>query len=136
MLQTAAAILILPLLAFLVIVFVTWRQPATFDWTWLTLFPGGEAPGGREGLLPLGIQVDPLVAIMLIVVTVVSFLVQVYSRTYMAEHGHLDPGYSRFFAYLSLFTFSMLAVVLADNMLFFFIGWELVGLCSYLLIGL
>src|SRR5207237_9514691 len=72
---------------------------------------------------------------MLIVVTVVSFLVHVYSRSYMIEHGHLDPGYSRFFAYLSLFTFSMLAVVLANNMLFFFIGWELVGLCSYLLIG-
>jgi len=59
----------------------------------------------------------------------------VYSRSYMIEHGHWDPGYSRFFAYLSLFSFSMLAVVLADNMLFFFIGWELVGLCSYLLIG-
>ena len=72
---------------------------------------------------------------MLVVVTVVSFLVQVYSRSYMIEHGHLDPGYSRFFAYLSLFTFSMLAVVLANNLLFLFIGWELVGLCSYLLIG-
>ena len=83
----------------------------------------------------LGIQVDPLAAIMLVVVTVVSFLVQVYSRSYMIEHGHRDPGYSRFFAYLSLFTFSMLAVVLANNLLFLFIGWELVGLCSYLLIG-
>ena len=72
---------------------------------------------------------------MLVVVTVVSFLVQVYSRSYMIEHGHRDPGYSRFFAYLSLFTFSMLAVVLANNLLFLFIGWELVGLCSYLLIG-
>src|SRR6266540_3650862 len=53
----------------------------------------------------------------------------------MIEHGHYDPGYSRFFAYLSLFTFSMLAVVLADSLLFLFIGWELVGLSSYLLIG-
>jgi NADH-quinone oxidoreductase subunit L len=85
--------------------------------------------------LRLGVQVDPLAAIMLIVVTVVSFLVQVYSRSYMIEHGHPDPGYSRFFAYLSLFTFSMLMVVLASNLLFLFIGWELVGLCSYLLIG-
>src|SRR5207237_9522638 len=72
---------------------------------------------------------------MLVVVTVVSFLVHVYSRSYMIEHGHLDPGYSRFFAYLSLFTFSMLPVVLSNNLLSFFIGWELVGLCSYLLIG-
>src|SRR5436305_973220 len=74
-------------------------------------------------------------AIIMLFFTVVSFLVQVYSRSYMIEHGHLDPGYSRFFAYLSLFTFSMLAVVLANNLLFLFIGWELVGLCSYLLIG-
>ena len=72
---------------------------------------------------------------MLVVVTTVSFLVQVYSRSYMIEHGHYDPGYSRFFAYLSLFTFCMLAVVLANNLLFLFICWELVGLCSYLLIG-
>src|SRR5438067_2199614 len=97
--------------------------------------PGGVPEAGTETFLRLGIGIDPLAAIMLIVVTVVSFLVHVYSRSYMIEHGHLDPGYSRFFAYLSLFTFSMLAVVLADNMLFFFIGWELVGLCSYLLIG-
>src|SRR5206468_44709 len=83
----------------------------------------------------LGVAVDPLAAVMLVVVTVVSFLVHVYSRSYMIEHGHLDPGYSRFFAYLSLFTFSMLLVVLSNNLLSFFIGWELVGLCSYLLIG-
>src|ERR1700716_1914530 len=54
----------------------------------------------------------------------------------MIEHGHYDPGYSRFFAYLSLFTFSMLVVVLANNLLFLFIGWELVGLCRYLFLGL
>jgi NADH-quinone oxidoreductase subunit L len=103
---------------------------------WLRLQPANApANASNPPFLQIGVQVDPLAAIMLIVVTVVSFLVHVYSRSYMIEHGHWDPGYSRFFAYLSLFTFSMLAVVLADNMLFFFIGWELVGLCSYLLIG-
>src|SRR5205823_2075001 len=102
---------------------------------WLRLLPANAPPGGVEMFLRLGVAVDPLAAIMLVVVTIVSFLVHVYSRSYMIEHGHLDPGYSRFFAYLSLFTFSMLVLVLADNMLFFFIGWELVGLCSYLLIG-
>src|SRR5262249_34606362 len=102
---------------------------------WLRLLPDNAPKTGTEEFLRLGIAVDPLAAIMLIVVTVVSFLVHVYSRSYMIEHGHLDPGYSRFFSYLSLFTFSMLVVVLANNMLFFFIGWELVGLCSYLLIG-
>src|ERR1051326_1731078 len=102
---------------------------------WLRLQPQNVANPPTETFLRLGVGVDPLAAIMLIVVTVVSFLVHVYSRSYMIEHGHYDPGYSRFFAYLSLFTFSMLVVVLADNLLFFFIGWELVGLCSYLLIG-
>jgi NADH-quinone oxidoreductase subunit L len=72
---------------------------------------------------------------MLIVVTTVSFLVQIYSRGYMVEHGHIDAGYSRFFAELSFFTFSMLGVVLANNLLTLFIFWELVGLSSYLLIG-
>src|ERR1041384_5466243 len=104
---------------------------------WRRSCPGsaGAPANAMEPFLRLGIQVDPLAAIMLVVVTSVSFLVQVYSRSYMIEHGHLDPGYTRFFAYLSLFTFSMLAVVQANNLLFLFIGWELVGLCSYLLIG-
>jgi NADH-quinone oxidoreductase subunit L len=167
MINTALAILGLPLLAFVLIVFVTRANKMLSAWlaivamgiamllalfvifpqtmagltdhaeiNWLRLLPANApASEASETFLRLGIQVDPLAAIMLIVVTVVSFLVHVYSRSYMIEHGHLDPGYSRFFAYLSLFTFSMLAVVLANNMLFFFIGWELVGLCSYLLIG-
>jgi NADH-quinone oxidoreductase subunit L len=163
--QNAWTILGLPLLAFVLIVFVTWRSKqlsATVaivcvaiaaalslflvfpqvlngatgqsDFDWLRVLPGAPTEGS-ESVLKLGIKVDPLAAIMLIVVTVVSLLVQVYSRSYMIEHGHYDPGYSRFFAYLSLFTFSMLAVVLADTLLFLFIGWELVGLSSYLLIG-
>ena len=75
--------------------------------------------------------VDPLTAVMLVVVNFVSFLVHLYSVGYMAE----DPGYDRFFAYLGLFTFSMLALVLSPNFLQLFFGWEAVGLSSYLLIG-
>ncbi|MGQ9674534.1 MAG: NADH-quinone oxidoreductase subunit L [Chloroflexota bacterium] len=84
-----------------------------------------------ETHLDLGILLDPLTAVMLIVVTSVSLLVQVYSQGYM--HG--DSGYSRYFAFMSLFTMSMLSLVLANNFLQLFISWELVGVCSYLLIG-
>ena len=75
--------------------------------------------------------VDPLSSVMLLVVTVVSFLVHVYSIGYMAH----DHGFYRFFAWLPLFVFAMLILVLADNYLLMFVGWEGVGLCSYLLIG-
>jgi NADH-quinone oxidoreductase subunit L len=79
----------------------------------------------------LGLIVDSLTAVMLIVVSLVSLMVQIYSQGYM--HG--DPGYHRYFAFMSLFTGSMLALVLADNLLFVYVFWEMVGLCSYLLIG-
>lgn len=79
----------------------------------------------------LGILVDPLSALMLAVVTFVSLLVQVYSVGYM----HDDKPYGRFFAHLSLFTFSMLGLVLSDNLIQIYIFWELVGLCSYFLIS-
>src|SRR5688500_8148611 len=75
--------------------------------------------------------VDPLTSVMLLVVTVVSFLVHVYSIGYMAH----DHGFYRFFAWLPLFVFAMLILVMADNYLLMFVGWEGVGLCSYLLIG-
>jgi NADH-quinone oxidoreductase subunit L len=75
--------------------------------------------------------VDPLSSVMLLVVTVVSFLIFVYSNGYM-EH---DAGFYRFFTWLSLFVFAMLILVMADNYLLMFVGWEGVGLCSYLLIG-
>src|SRR5512140_1119175 len=79
----------------------------------------------------LGVLLDPLTAVMLVVVTVVSLLVQIYSQGYMSG----DPGYRRYYAFMSLFSMSMLGLVLADNFLQLYIFWELVGLCSYLLIG-
>jgi len=75
--------------------------------------------------------VDPLSALMILVVSGVAFLIHIYSTGYM----HDDPGYVRYFSYLNLFTFSMLLLVLANNLLLMYIGWEAVGLCSYLLIG-
>ncbi|MDH5526953.1 MAG: NADH-quinone oxidoreductase subunit L [Nitrospirota bacterium] len=77
-----------------------------------------------------GIMIDQLTASMLLLVTLVSSLVHLYTVGYM--HG--DGGYDRFFAYISLFTFSMLALVMSNNFLQLFFGWEMVGLCSYLLI--
>lgn len=79
----------------------------------------------------VGLYLDQLTAVMLVVVTVISFLVHVYSIGYMQG----DPGYQRFFAYISGFTFSMLALVMANGFLLLFFGWEAVGLFSYLLIG-
>ena len=76
-------------------------------------------------------QLDPLSSIMTLVVTGVGFLIHVYSIGYMAE----DRSYSRFFTYMNLFTFAMLILVTADNLVLMFVGWEGVGLCSYLLIG-
>ena len=82
-------------------------------------------------VVDVGFLVDPLTACLLIVVTTIGLLVHVYSVGYMSH----DPGYWRFFAYLNLFMFSMLLLVLADSWLVVFVAWELVGLCSYLLIG-
>ena len=79
----------------------------------------------------IGLHIDRLTAVMLLLVTGVSSLVYIYTIGYM--HG--DSGYARFFSYIALFTFSMLMLVLADNLLQLFIFWEAVGLCSYLLIG-
>jgi len=81
--------------------------------------------------MPLGVRIDNICVVMLIVVTVVSSLVHIFSSGYMAE----DPRKGRFFGYLGLFSFSMLWLVLSDSLLGIFMGWELVGLSSYLLIG-
>ncbi len=110
--------------------------------SYVTLFNVIDANGGiaihthewfRAGPLHVnfGVRIDGLTAVMLCVVTTVSLLVQVYSTGYMAG----DPGYGRYFAHMCLFTTSMIGLVLADNLFMIFIFWELVGLCSYLLIG-
>jgi NADH-quinone oxidoreductase subunit L len=79
----------------------------------------------------MGFLIDPLTALMITVVSFVSLMVHIYTIGYMAD----DPGYTRFFSYISLFTFSMLMLVMANNFLQLFFGWEAVGLVSYLLIG-
>ena len=85
-----------------------------------------------DGLrMEIGFLVDRLTALMMVVVTFVSLMVHIYTIGYM----HDDPGYQRFFSYISLFTFSMLMLVMSNNFLQLFFGWEAVGLVSYLLIG-
>ncbi len=91
-------------------------------YTWLT---------SGEMRFEVGFLIDQLSALMMVVVTFVSLMVHIYTIGYMAE----DPGYQRFFSYISLFTFSMLMLVMSNNFLQLFFGWEAVGLVSYLLIG-
>jgi len=101
-------------------------------YTWLPAGPFRLADGSLGNLsAQAGFQLDPLSTVMLLVVTGVGFLIHVYSIGYMAHEG----GYYRFFGYMNLFMFSMLVLVLANNYLMMFVGWEGVGLCSYLLIG-
>ncbi len=100
-------------------------------WTWATI---------ANFDVSINLLVDPLSVLMVLVVTGVGFLIHVYATDYMThrdEHGHLhaDRDYSRFFTFLNLFIASMLILVLGDNYLLMYVGWELVGLCSYLLIG-
>ena len=101
-----------------------------FDWV-----PAGAMHTNAGKLMnfnvPWGVMIDPLTCVMLFVVTGVGFLIHVYSTGYMAHEG----GYYRFFGYLNLFMFSMLILITANNLLLLFVGWEGVGLCSYLLIG-
>ena len=91
-------------------------------YTWLT---------SGDLRLEIGFLIDRLTVLMMLVVTFVSLMVHIYTIGYMAD----DPGYQRFFSYISLFTFSMLMLVMANNFLQLFFGWEAVGLVSYLLIG-
>lgn len=91
-------------------------------WTWMNV-------GDLNA--PVALLLDPLSLVMIGVVTFVGFLIHLYSAEYMAE----EEGYSRFFAYMNLFVGSMLILVLADHLLLLFLGWEGVGLCSFLLIG-
>jgi NADH-quinone oxidoreductase subunit L len=105
-------------------------QQIMFEW----LTPGPMQMTGGHAIrfvADWGFLLDPLSCVMVLVVTGVGFLIHVYSVGYMAHEG----GYYRFFGYMNLFMFAMLTLVLANNMLLMFVGWEGVGLCSYLLIG-
>jgi NADH-quinone oxidoreductase subunit L len=102
------------------------------QFTWLVGLPFHMTDGGMATFTAdWGFLLDPLSAVMILVVTGVGFLIHVYSIGYMAHDG----GYYRFFGYLNLFVFFMLMLVLANNYALLFVGWEGVGLCSYLLIG-
>jgi NADH-quinone oxidoreductase subunit L len=108
------------------LVFQDVREGHTFNgavYTWIST-------GGGVSF-DIGFLIDPLSALMMLVVSFVSLMVHIYTIGYM----HDDPGYTRFFSYISLFTFSMLMLVMANNFLQLFFGWEAVGLVSYLLIG-
>jgi len=147
----------LPLLSFFINIAVGKRLPRKGDWVSLATIAAGLAMSigifievfqaydpnfkyhvvlpwigvADRAVFNTGILIDNLTAVMLLVVTIVSTLVHLFSIGYM--HG--DPKYNRFFAYLSIFSFSMLGLVLAESFLFIYIFWELVGLSSYLLIG-
>jgi NADH-quinone oxidoreductase subunit L len=147
----------LPLLSFFVNIAVGKRLPRKGDWVSLATIGAGLVMSiviffevfriydpnfkyhvvvpwlslGDRFVINAGILIDNLTAVMLVIVTLVSFLVHLFSVGYM--HG--DPKYSRFFAYLSIFSFSMLGLVLAESFFFIYIFWELVGFSSYALIG-
>jgi len=99
-------------------------------YTWI-----GSGVGGQIFSAEMALVVDPLSAVMILIVTGVGSLIHVYSIGYMEADHRDDKGYQRFFACLNLFTFSMLCLVLGENLVLMFLGWEGVGLCSYLLIG-
>ncbi|MBA2078727.1 NADH-quinone oxidoreductase subunit L [Rhodanobacter sp. PCA2] len=112
-------------LSFHVLYQLVWAGAANYDQNIYTWFEIGRFNAS------IGFMIDRLTAMMMVVVTFVSLLVHVYTIGYMAD----DPGYQRFFSYISLFTFSMLMLVMSNNFLQLFFGWEAVGLVSYLLIG-
>lgn len=159
LIQLSLAILFLPLISFVLLIFFGKRLPRQGDWlgtgllficlalSLVVLFRslGIEEPVELSfrwvdfGTVPLigplqinlGIMIDHITAIMMVVVCLVSSLVHLFSTAYM----HDDIRYSRYFAYLGIFTFSMLVIVLTNNLFTMYVGWELVGLSSYLLIG-
>src|SRR6266545_1048834 len=110
----------------------TERVHQVINFTWLAGM-GFHMADGRMATFSAdwGFLLDPLSSVMILVVTGIGFLIHVYSTGYMAH----DNGYYRFFGYLNLFVFFMLMLVLANNYVLLFVGWEGVGLCSYLLIG-
>ena len=112
-------------LSFYVCYQLVWGGAPTFNENVYTWFQVGDFS------THVGFLIDRLTALMMVVVTFVSLMVHIYTIGYMAD----DPGYQRFFSYIALFTFSMLMLVMANNFLQLFFGWEAVGLVSYLLIG-
>ena len=122
---TIAGVAVSALLSFFVFKAVVLDGSGGFDGP---LYVWGEAGGLR---LEIGFLIDELSATMMLVVTSVSLVIHVYTIGYMAD----DPGYQRFFSYISLFTFAMLMLVTSNNFLQLFFGWEAVGVVSYLLIG-
>ena len=122
---TIAGVAVSTVLSFLVFKTVALDGAGGFDGP---VYVWGEAGGLR---LEIGFLIDELSATMMLVVSFVSLMIHVYTIGYMAD----DPGYQRFFSYISLFTFSMLMLVMANNFLQLFFGWEAVGVVSYLLIG-
>ena len=163
LIQLSIVVLLLPLLSFVILIFFNRRLPRrgdfigvgilgsafaisayifwsvivqtydpafkiAWDFTWIDL---GNVPGIGPLTIKMGIVIDNLTAIMLAMVTLISLLVHLYSTGYMAG----DKNYGRYFAFLGIFTFSMLGIVLSDNLFSIYIFWELVGLSSYLLIG-
>ena len=122
---TCAAVAVSCGLSLLVLKQIYWDGVPAYDapvYTWLV----------SDGMhMEVGFLIDRLTALMMAVVTFVSLCVHVYTIGYMSD----DPGYTRFFSYISLFTFSMLMLVMANNFMQLFFGWEAVGLVSYLLIG-
>jgi len=157
----SVVVLLLPLAGFALMIFFGKKLPRQGDWLENSLVTGSlvlsvlvlfqklgayptetlyfrfpwidfhQVPGIGELKIVLGVAIDNLSAVMMVVVTLVSTLVHFFSVGYM--HG--DVRYSRYFGYLGLFSFSMLMIVLADNLFLLYVGWELVGISSYLLIG-
>src|SRR5580765_6576412 len=122
---TIAGVALSCALSFYVLYQLVWGGAETFNqniYTWFQV-------GGFS--THVGFLVDRLTALMMVVVSFVSLMVHIYTIGYMAD----DDGYQRFFSYIALFTFSMLMLVMANNFLQLFFGWEAVGLVSYLLIG-
>ncbi|MCG8343071.1 MAG: NADH-quinone oxidoreductase subunit L [Chlorobiales bacterium] len=163
LIQLSIIVLLLPLLSFVLLIFFNRRLPRNGDFLavgflgatfvisawifWNVIVIGydpafklvwnfnwidfGDVPGVGPLQIKMGILIDNLTAIMLAMVSLISLLVHIYSTGYMSG----DKYYGRYFAYLGIFTFSMLGIVLSDNLFSIYIFWELVGLSSYLLIG-
>jgi len=113
-----------------------WQNPGFTHtlYDWISLGATQSLEGGQW--ISVNFYFDRLTGAMLLFVTVVSLMVVIYSIGYMRDHhGHPARGYERFFAFMGLFVFSMITLVLAGNFVLLYLGWELVGLCSYLLIG-